>query len=355
VLKKKLVAADVVIGAGSMLAAVPALATTGNGTASWQVVKEFHGGVQTGPSAMTGVPGGGAWAFVGSNGPQAFERTGSGWTQMPFPAGYYQVDLAAASSPTNVWAFTEYFTSGGLQTQYRALRWNGHSWSVRGSFGLQVAAASVLAPNDVWVFGQVDGQPGNGLGAFHYNGSSRTRVADASDEGGAALADDDVWVGHQTAIGHWNGQSWQRTSVAALLPRGAELDGILAESSDNVYAVGLKGPAETFVLHYDGQSWTRVFTGAFGSGQETIQQPMTADGHGGFWLIGSVYGNSLIGGLLVHYSDGRVTTSTAPALPGQGTQLNTIMQVAGTGQMLAGGYSSNPKTPRTGIIVQYGG
>ncbi|HLK02500.1 MAG TPA: hypothetical protein VKU39_21690, partial [Streptosporangiaceae bacterium] len=143
-IKKKLavaVGATAVLAAGSMLAVTAATATaapaavaqaraaqTAITASAWQIVKEFHG-AKVEVSALAGVPGGEPLVFVGNNSPEAFERTGSGWTQMPFPAGYFQVDVAAASAPGNVWAFAEYITRG--ETQYRALRWDGRSWSVK--------------------------------------------------------------------------------------------------------------------------------------------------------------------------------------------------------------------------------
>jgi hypothetical protein len=168
----------------------------------------------TGPAA--------AWAFeafdpgTGARS-AAWRLTGRGWRQAAFPGRVNeQVITAASSSASNVWAFSNLnFGSGGS----RALRWNGHAWTVLGTFGRPLAGAAVLGPRDVWAFGE-DIFGSKALGARHWNGHgwtappsgpSRgprvpcgrgTRTASAGRQAGRAL----------------NGHVWKRTSVALLLP-----------------------------------------------------------------------------------------------------------------------------------------
>jgi hypothetical protein len=70
----------------------------------------------------------------------------------------------------------------------------------------------------VWVFGQPY-FPGAGLGAWHYNGHTWSRVASGHGlQGGSALGADDIWAFDGADVAHWNGSIWSRTSVAHLLP-----------------------------------------------------------------------------------------------------------------------------------------
>ncbi|HLK02047.1 MAG TPA: hypothetical protein VKU39_19365, partial [Streptosporangiaceae bacterium] len=200
------------------------------------------------------------------------------------------------------------------------------------------------------VFGQVDGQPGNGLGAYHYDGSHWTRVAGPSVQGGSALSDHDVWLGHQTSVGHWDGHAWRRTSLAALLPHGVGILGVLAESPADVYAVADVSYASMVVLRYDGRSWSKVAAGAFGVMAEQVA-PMAGDGRGGLWFIGN---GSVPGSLLAHYSAGRLATFPATTAAGKAPLMFTIAQAGG--EVLAGGYAQDsPFRPRTGLILRYAG
>lgn len=60
----------------------------------------------------------------------------------------------------------------------------------------------MLGPADVWIFGHALGEPGEGLGAWHYNGKNWTQEADYTVQGGVALNDGDVWLGHATSAGN---------------------------------------------------------------------------------------------------------------------------------------------------------
>jgi hypothetical protein len=174
-----------------------------SGSPSWQVVKRVPGLSELGFSAVVAVGTNRGWAFDTAAKPTAWERNGStpnAWTQVPFPGLTGEtVVSAAATSATNVWAFTNDFGKS------RALRWNGTDWTVVRSFDQAISGAVVLSPSDVWVFGEPY-YPGAGMGAWHYNG--RTWSAPASGrrlEGGSALSGDDIWAFDGTDVAHWNG------------------------------------------------------------------------------------------------------------------------------------------------------
>jgi hypothetical protein len=359
------IAATVLTAAGAAsypAAAVPALAATARGTVqvaapSWQVVKQVHNGSLGGFSAVTAVGKNGGWAFNQGSVPTAWRRSGSTWTQVPFPGQPNEVVVAAgATSPDNVWAFT------AGEPQSRALRWNGRNWTVQRSFAQQIGGAVVISPSDVWVFGQPY-FPGTGLGAWHYNGRTWTHVASGHGlQGGSALSARDIWAVDGADVAHWNGSTWSRTSVSRLLPAKAELNnpmltGIYAQSEDSVYAIGNGnlqdegGPM--VILHWDGHQWSRVAEGNYGFGVQPLQQ-LSPDGHGGLWLpMPGVDGEK---SYLLHYSAGHLTQASLPDGPYK-MSVEAVALVPGTTGLLGGGDThayDNPGTDVVAVILEYG-
>jgi hypothetical protein len=357
-LRKRLAAAA--IGGASLLAAVTVVtagSALGAGGGSWQVLRQLQSTDAPGVSDVVAVGEASGWAF---DGPTAWQRDGSSWTPVPFPAkAWEEVIAAGASSASNVWAFT------ANPLGAHALHWNGSSWAVAGTFarGRPIDGAVVLGPNDVWVFGDGAGVapagfPGSPLGSWHYNGRSWSPVAGGSTlAGGSALSPDDIWAYGGTDVAHWNGRGWTRTPVASLLPasRGPgsnpELTGIYAQSPDSVYAVGNSyasndgGPVT--ILHYDGSSWTRV--AEFGHGYST---QIASDGHGGLWLPlnGAVGG----GTIMLHYSGGRLTAVALPDPSGH-IFIDTVSLIPGSTSVLGGGYYGSSADHGAGVIAQYQG
>ena len=308
-------------------------------SASWHIVKQVHGGAFADVTAVAAVGRNGGWAFDGQGNPTAWERNGSHWSQVSFPGKSNEmVVAAAATAPSDVWAFTD--NTG----HSRALRWNGHKWSVAGTFSRSIGAAAVLSPSNVWVFGQPY-VPGGGLGAWHYDGHNWSRVAGGGGlEGASALSARDIWAFDGTDVAHWNGKAWTRTSVKALLPakqllNGPSVTGIYAQSHDSVYAIGNGnlqdegGPL--VVLHYNGHTWTKVAQGNYGFGTEPLQQ-ISSDGHGGLWLpMPGVFGQK---SYLLHYSNGRLSQTTLP-VPSSKINVETVSLIPGSSDVLAGGFS----------------
>src|SRR6516164_8500342 len=131
-----LIAAAVAAVAGCAPAANAAPASA----PSWHIVKRVAGGSNGVFTAVTAVGRNGGWAFDGFSNATAWERNGSTWTQVPFPSQNEEmVVAAAASSATNVWAFTQEFGTS------RALRWNGQHWAVMRSFSRAIGGGVVLS------------------------------------------------------------------------------------------------------------------------------------------------------------------------------------------------------------------
>jgi hypothetical protein len=337
-------------GAAAVASAAPASAPR------WHVVKT----VQTDFSGdMTAVVATGkttGWAFDGyasASGETAWERSGATWKKVAFPAKSNDyVVTAGATSPSNAWAFTN-----NIFAAARALKWTGSKWAVMKTFpglGL-IGAASVVAGNDVWVFGQ----PGSsGTGVWHYNGRGWSRVS-KSLSGGSALAWNDAWAFGGTSVDHWNGHGWASTSVKSLLPAKQNLNdpqvaGILALSDKNVYAIG-NGDLEdeggpVVVLHYNGTKWTKVAQGSFGFGPDP---EFSYDGNGGLWLPmdGPFEGTSY----LVHYTGGKLIKAAVPVSPAALT-IRSTARVPGSTQQLAGGFThavGNRGADVVAVIMQY--
>ncbi len=326
---------------------------------SWLIVKRVASGPDGGFTAVTAVGKNGGWAFDGLFNPTAWERNGSTWTRVPFPGlSNETVVAAAATSATDAWAFTTSTFSG----QSRVLRWNGRDWTVQRSFSQTITGAVVLSASDVWVFG---GQYGTSaaLGTWHYNGRTWSSVPSGYGlTAGSALSADDIWAFSGTDVAHWNGHTWSRTSVAALLPAKQQLNdpavvGIDALSPDSVYAVG-SGNLEddggpTVILHYDGHSWSKAPGGYYGEGAQPAQQ-VSSDGHGGLWLPMPGYDGHP--SYLLHYSDGRLTEAALPGGPYR-IDVVAVALIPGTADLLGAGNThayATPGTDVTGVILQYG-
>jgi hypothetical protein len=301
------------------------------------------------------------WAFDGyaaTKGPAAWERKGSTWTRVAFPGKANEVvAAAAATSPSDVWAFDNNIFGTGS----RVVRWNGHAWSAVKTFAAAISGVSVLAGNDVWVFGYPPAPLTSVLGAWHYNGHAWSRVSKTL-QGGSALAPNSVWAYNGTSVYHWNGSKWAGTSVKSLLPAALKsrlnhpaVTGILALSGTSVYAVGNGnlqdegGP--TVVLHFNGHKWSRVATGGFGYG---AGQQLSADGRGVLWLPMPGVGGQP--SAVVRYAAGKLTRT---ALPVAATKINvgSIARIPGTADQIAGGFthaSGDYGASVVAVILQYG-
>lgn len=326
--------------AGLLALAAPPAAAAGRPAPKWHVAAS----VAAGAGAFTAVVATGkatGWAFGGQfasgAAPTAWQLTGGRWARAAFPGQRAETVVAAgASSPSDVWAFTQ----AGAGS--RVLHYNGRAWSVVKTFGALAGGASVAGKNDVWVFG-ADPFGGRALGAWYFNGRT-WRLTGANLQGGSALSPADVWAFSGTRVYHYNGRRWAGTQLSALLParmplNGPAVTGIIALSDRNVYAIG-NGNAEdeggpTVVLHYNGSRWARVAGGSFGYGTTGDgAQQVSSDGGNGLWLpMPGVDGQK---SYMVHYAAGRLTPAALPGNP-RGIALGSVSRVPGTRDQLAGG------------------
>ena len=355
-MKRKLSRISMVLGASGIVAAGLTAATLSSGAANaavahtpaWHPVLSIPGGAQSNTVetvVSTGNTSG--WAFLSSS-TVAYERTGSTtWKKVAFPGRGGAVNVAAASSPSNVWA--AYRSSQGKGTQL--YRWNG-KWTLTKAFpgAGTVNAISVLSPNDVWVFGGVGA--GGQAGVFHYNGHKWTEISSTL-QGGYAVSDGNVWAFSGAQVAHFNGHKWTTTNVAKLLPPAtrnvpAYLTGIIALAPNSVYATGegvttpRGGPG--VVLHFNGHTWSRVAeSGAF---ETVLGKSPASDGKGGLWIAGESFPS--IFPQLFHYSGGKVTTASVPV----GAEVNSVSRIPGTAAALAGGGQLGTANGAS-VVLQY--
>lgn len=363
-MKRRLSRISIVLGASGVFVAGVASATYAATTAkaavaytpTWHAVLSLPNGKTQSNAFETVVATGrtSGWAFL-SSGTVAYERTGgTTWKTVALPEKGGAVNVAAATSPGNVWA--AYHTATGTHLD----RWNGRKWTVVKSFPGRVTALSVLGRSDVWAFGGMTNKTTQlPQGVFHYNGRTWTEVTSTM-QGGSALSDTNVWAYSGTTVAHYNGRKWTETDVARLFPAKTPgeytspvVTGIIALAPNDVYAAG-EGPigphsANGVILRYNGRIWSEAARGGFLSG---TGQQFAADGHGGLWLPAqNVEGPSL----LFHYSAGKVAIVYLPSSTGFPASSDSVSRIPGTAGVLSGGSAYNPGNPAASrsVVFQY--
>jgi hypothetical protein len=346
-------AADHAAPASRTTAAAPAAGATHpqpRTAGPWRTVKTVTGPGDPYFSAVTAPSSTSAWAFEavaqGTARPEAWRLSGSTWRREPFPRGGGDiVDLASSTSPSNVWAFTQiqYSPRNHYQSRWRALRWNGSNWATVGSFRRGINGAAVIGPRDVWIFGSPF-VPGANLGARHYNGQRWVDVPSGHGlVAGSALSATSVWATGGKQVAHWDGHTWSRTSVAALLPQDTELSharmtGIYAQSASSVWAVGTGGRQDeggpALLLHYNGHTWSKV---AARSRNYSDPAQVVPDGAGGLWI--PVPGSWGFDSRVLHYSGGHLAAVT---LPGGPTRINVSAIASSRGGVSFGAGFTHP-------------
>jgi hypothetical protein len=324
---------------------------------NWHIVKSVTTGASGGFTAIVATGATTAWAFDGQGTATlatAWQRTGGTWTKVAFPSEKSEVVVTAgASSPSDVWAFTQVRSTGGS----RVLHWNGHKWSVVKTFTRPIEDASVAAANDVWVFGYAPTPTAPALGGWYYNGHVWKRDG-GNVQGGSALAPNYVWGYNLGTLEHWLGLHWWATQEN-LPPKNGHNDPLitgtlsLSRTDDFFYENGNdEGDGGPLVIErYDGSLWHVVAEGNDGFGP---MPEVSTDGSGGLWLPmwGPPAGNSY----LVHYTpaDG-LTNAALPAGPAS-IRIYAVSRIPGTTQQIAAGVmhaSGNPGLDVVGVILQY--
>jgi hypothetical protein len=190
----------------------------------------------------------------------------------------------SADSARDAWAVS---ALGGF-----ALHWNGTRWSVarkwhEGQLSQEFTGITAFGPHDVWAFGGPGAFPG--LGTWHFNGRSWTKVTSGPGAGidsASALSPSDMWAigsvaSPQDSIVHYLGTTWRQVRAVAL--SGLQFSGITATGPGKVWAVATKpgtgSPNTAYVVRLQNGSWTRTRLP-----WRLNPVRVAGDGHGGVWL-----------------------------------------------------------------------
>ncbi|MBV8117811.1 MAG: hypothetical protein JOZ01_07515 [Candidatus Eremiobacteraeota bacterium] len=235
--------------------------------------------------------------------------TGQAWTVVVDGGDVGYLSSVAASGPNDVWAVgsTNYVGHGLIE------HWDGRTWKRTVFAGAEFfRAVSARAPNDVWAVGQLSIPPSSGDDTFavHFDGRKWTRFATPNplqrhniDQNWltsiAALAANDVWVSgvardpdygifDSTFTLHWNGKAFRL--IRSQNPGGTKMNndlwGIVAFSSDNVWAVGAVGQANFTPLgeHWNDNAWSAATTPSV---QGVLMSAAAARADGRLWATGN--------------------------------------------------------------------
>jgi len=300
------------------------------------------------------------WA-VGHAGVSASEGTrvktmiqhwdGTRWSVVPSPnepsgTDNYLYDISAVSA-NDIWAVGYYHR---LMDPHRsvnralAMHWDGIQWSlvpVPSFLGCTypsnpLSSVKAISANDVWAVGHQycdspvivntgpihwDGQQwtrGNGL---QWSPSDRARLLSID-----GISSNDLWaVGeytygntnpYETFIVHWNGQRWSRVPSPNVGTDNNRLKGVTAIAANDVWAVGYSGPpgaGHALALHWDGTEWSVVPTPDIGESSYFLGVGSSATGE--VWAVGN-YINGGVPHTLVERWDGsrwEVVSSPSPS------------------------------------------
>jgi hypothetical protein len=289
--------------------------------------------------------------------PVAYERTGATtFKQVPFPTVVNEwVAGASASSPSNVYVFADILTANSYKPESEVLKWTGSRFAVVATFPGELSGGTALSPDDVYAYGSSSYGGGSlrSAGDYHYNGHAWTKISSTISGNGDALSGSSAYVVSGKDVYHYNGTKWTATSLAGLLPAGSAstLSGVLALSADNVYATGegRPGGGPAVILHYNGRTWSKVASYPVGA-----PGPLASDGKGGLWVTAWNAGAGSPSYLL-HYSGGKLTAVAAPKFDGGQVFADSLSQVPGTTEELAGGVVPSPvgKSYHPPVILQY--
>ncbi len=212
------------------------------------------------------LPGGEAWG-VGEDGMLArWDKTG--WMTADSPTGQ-TLNAVALRTADDGWAAGE----GG-----QILRWDGNDWSVempyiargRGENGLyaRLLAFALIAPDDGWVAGGLEGGDFSQPWIMHWDGSEWSAVGLFAQKPPCRCSlyamyfssAGDGWAvggGDQTLVMHWNGSEWTYQTW----PDAYRLLAVHGVAADDVWAAGIAENVASsinpgVILHWDGAEWT---------------------------------------------------------------------------------------------------
>jgi hypothetical protein len=220
------------------------------------------------------------------------------------------------------------------------------------TFDAPIGGASVLNPSDIWVFGSA--AVVQGLGVWHLNGMTWTRVSPVENIGSATSATN-VWTAVGATVGHYNGKTWTYWDLQGV-PKGEEYVSSYATGNDDYIVASLlnpqikQAPAAITILKYNDSTWQKAATAGTGF---AVAGSITGDGKGGIWF--TAYPGGSDKAEVFHLASGSHTV-TASAVPGisssTSNEIEAIAQIPGTAQELAVGWTAG-KSGDIPTVYQY--
>lgn len=182
----------------------------------------------------------------------------------------------------------------------------------------QLLGVDAVSANDVWAVGWAQDPTGppyvKRTLIEHFNGSVWNIVPSPNKRNDtlsqlyavSGTSANNVWaVGSssdgklpsRTLIQHWDGNAWSIVASPSPDSQFNELRGVAAISAQDAWAVGYRGgtqnetPIETFILHWDGTSWSQVTSPNVSGANQLFG--IAAISAGDIWAVGSVSGAPL--------------------------------------------------------------
>ena len=233
-----------------------------------------------------------------------------------------QVTALAAVSTNDVWA-TGSFTIPGTQTSNGLIQhWDGSRWSIvpnpnPGSKSYFIKAVSAVSTNDVWDVGFTADKNGNN---------------------------------HKTLTEHWNGSQWSIVPSPNAGTQDNFLEGVVAISTSNVWAVGLAISSSggfTLILHWNGTQWNVVPSPNPGSTFYS-QGEARAVSANDIWSVGNaVNNNGVFHTLIQHWNGTKWSIVPSPNVGSNNNFLNSVTTVSANDVWAVGTSTNNSKNDRT--------
>ncbi len=198
---------------------------------------------------------------------------------------YSSVPLEDSILPDAIWgtsASNVYLVGAYRSSSFGGVihKWDGTSWTTlpRENDWGWLYDVHGSGPNDIWAVGRWGT-------ILHGDGTTFTKTtAPAGDRLTAvwALAPDDVWVGGDNVLLHYDGTGWTEVMPQTFV---GDIRAIWGAAPDDVWAASYGGISDPlFIWHYDGQSWTRMSVTGEGSINDIWGR--SADD---VWFVGSVH------------------------------------------------------------------
>jgi hypothetical protein len=158
-----------------------------------------------------------------------------------------------------------------------------------------------LSSTDAWAVGSYDADGASLTLILHWDGSAWTQVSSPSPdnssnalEGVVATSPTNAWAvgyaGNDPLLVRWDGQEWISEELPDLGRGYAALEDVTATSESDAWAVGTYKGCSQLILHWDGDSWSKAFDNGggppcFDSGSSLVA--VTALSPTDAWAVGN--------------------------------------------------------------------